>query len=163
MTKPAGFTGNGDSSILLPSWSTFTRLDAVISSKKSPYGLMRNASFVPGTRALMCVKTRSSQPNRATSRYAAARSTRIAHSSGETLRASEGMSSSSVLMRVSSLGSECVPGQTRQGADEMIRGRESGRAVRQRLRHVLGVHGQDRVRAIALEDDAGVHEAARAG
>ncbi len=62
MTKPAAFTGNCDSSTFLPSWSIFTRLEAVISSKNMPYGLMRNWSSVPGTRALMWVKTRSSQP-----------------------------------------------------------------------------------------------------
>ena len=62
MMNPAGLTGNGESSSLLPSWSILTRLDAVISSKKTPYGLIRNWSSVPGTRAVMWVKTRSSQP-----------------------------------------------------------------------------------------------------
>src|SRR6266702_5139990 len=59
MTKPAALTGNGESSALFPCWSILTRLEAVISSKNSPYGLMRKWSWVPGTRALMCVKTRS--------------------------------------------------------------------------------------------------------
>ncbi len=68
ITKPAGFTGNGDSPTFSPRRSIFTRLDAVISSKKSPYGLMRNWSWVPGTRAVMWVKTRSSQPKSCTSR-----------------------------------------------------------------------------------------------
>ena len=68
ITKPAALTGNGDSPTLLPSRSILTRLEAVISSKKRPYGLIRNWSSVPGTRALMCVKTRSSQPKRDTSR-----------------------------------------------------------------------------------------------
>jgi len=36
ITKPAGFTGNGESITLLPSRPTFTRLEAVISSKKRP-------------------------------------------------------------------------------------------------------------------------------
>src|SRR4029077_20392571 len=54
---------------------------------------MRNWSSVPGTRAEMWVKTRSSHPKRATRRYAAARSTRTAHSSGETLPSSDGISS----------------------------------------------------------------------
>src|SRR5437868_12631455 len=53
---------------------------------------MRNWSSVPGTRSEMCVKTRSSQPNSAHARYAAARSTRAAHSSGETVSFREGMS-----------------------------------------------------------------------
>src|SRR5437867_11352941 len=53
---------------------------------------MRNWSSAPGTRSEMCVKTRSSQPKSAHARYAAARSTRAAHSSGETLSLSEGMS-----------------------------------------------------------------------
>ena len=34
--NPAGFTGKGDSMILLHCWSTLTRLDAVISSNMSP-------------------------------------------------------------------------------------------------------------------------------
>src|SRR5258706_10417519 len=46
---------------------------------------MRNWSSCPGTRALMWVNTRSSHLNIATSRYAAARSTRTCHSSGLTL------------------------------------------------------------------------------
>ena len=62
-------------STLLPSRSIRTRLDAVISSNMKPYGLIRK-SCGPGTRAEMCVNTRSSQPKCATSRYAAARSTR---------------------------------------------------------------------------------------
>src|SRR5439155_5406636 len=92
MMKPAALTGNGESSSLLPSVSIFTRLEAEISSKKTPYGLMRNWSSAPGMRSEMCVKTRSSQPKSAHARYAAARSTRAAHSSGETLSLSEGMS-----------------------------------------------------------------------
>jgi len=34
--NPAAFTLNGESSSLLPIWSILTRLEAVISSKKSP-------------------------------------------------------------------------------------------------------------------------------
>src|SRR2546422_10124402 len=45
---------------------------------------MRNSPSVPGTRALMCVNTRSSHLNSATNRYAAARSTRVRHSSALT-------------------------------------------------------------------------------
>src|SRR5215468_12121519 len=48
MTNPAWLTGNGESPILRPCRSIFTRLDAVISSKKSPYGLIRNWSSAPG-------------------------------------------------------------------------------------------------------------------
>ena len=42
ITKPAGLTGNSDSSSLLPCASTLIRLDAVISSNVKPYGLIRN-------------------------------------------------------------------------------------------------------------------------
>ena len=42
MMNPAAFTGNGESSTLFPSVSIFTRLEAEISSKNTPYGLMRN-------------------------------------------------------------------------------------------------------------------------
>jgi hypothetical protein len=62
ITKPAGFTGNGEASSLFPARSILTRLEAVISSKKIPYGLIKNWSSASGTRAVMCVKTRSSQP-----------------------------------------------------------------------------------------------------
>ncbi len=62
MTKPAALTGNGESMTFLPSRSILTRLEALISSKNTPYGLMRNWSSVPGTRSEMCVKTRSSHP-----------------------------------------------------------------------------------------------------
>ncbi len=60
ITKPAGFTSKGESSIFWPLRSIFTRLEAVISSKKTPYGLIRNWSSASGTRSVMCVKTRSS-------------------------------------------------------------------------------------------------------
>src|SRR5512134_126811 len=65
---------------------------------------MRKWSLVPGTRALMWVNTRSSQPKCATSRYDAARSTRTAHSSGETASFSDGTSSLAVVMSVLSGG-----------------------------------------------------------
>ncbi len=48
MMKPAAFTGNGESSSFWPSRPIFTRLEAEISSKNTPYGLMRNWSSVPG-------------------------------------------------------------------------------------------------------------------
>src|SRR5438034_6803898 len=54
---------------------------------------------------------------------------------------------------------EVVPGEPRHPADELIRGGETRRAVRQRLRHVLRVRGEDVERRAVLEDDAGVHEA----
>src|SRR5438046_1233184 len=60
ITKPAGFTSKGEWSIFWPLRSIFTRLEAVISSKKTPYGLIRNWSSASGTRSVMCVKTRSS-------------------------------------------------------------------------------------------------------
>ena len=62
ITKPARFTGNGESSTFVPLRSIFTRLEAVISSKNNPYGLIKNWSSAPGTRIVTCVKTRSSQP-----------------------------------------------------------------------------------------------------
>jgi hypothetical protein len=51
----------GVSITTVPSMSTFTRLDAVISSKKCPKGLIRKWWSAPGTRIEMCVNTRSSQ------------------------------------------------------------------------------------------------------
>ena len=58
--------------ILLHFSSTFTRLDAVISSNISPYGLIKKWCASPltdaGSLALMCVNTRSLQPYSATSR-----------------------------------------------------------------------------------------------
>ena len=68
IVKPAGLTANSDSSSLLPCASILIRLDAVISSNIRPYGLIRNESWLPGSRALMWVKTRSSHLNAATSR-----------------------------------------------------------------------------------------------
>src|SRR6185295_7275389 len=56
-----------------------------------------------------------------------------------------------------------VPARAREAADERVGRREPGHAVRQGLGNVLRVGGQDEERALALEDDAGVHEAARAG
>src|SRR2546422_314866 len=59
---PVNRAGNGESSTFVPLRSIFTRLEAVISSKNNPYGLIKNWSSAPGTRIVMCVKTRSSQP-----------------------------------------------------------------------------------------------------
>ena len=44
-----------------PARSTSMRLEAVISSKVIPYGLIRKWCSRPGTRADRCVKMRSSQ------------------------------------------------------------------------------------------------------
>src|SRR5262245_19331911 len=73
----------GVSMTTLPARSTFTRLDAVISSNRKPYGLIRKWCCGPGTRKEICVKTRSSHPYRAVNRYIAARSTRACHSAGD--------------------------------------------------------------------------------
>ncbi len=62
ITKPARLTGKTESPRLLPSWSISTSDDAVISSNIRPYGLIRKLWSSPGTRALMCVNTRSLQP-----------------------------------------------------------------------------------------------------
>src|SRR5216683_1706417 len=60
------------------------------------------------------------------------------------------------------LGAEGVPGEAGHGADELIGGGEAGRAVGKRGGNMFGVDGQDEERRLALEDDAGVHEAAGA-
>jgi hypothetical protein len=68
MVKPAGLMGQGLSPTLFPCMSIFTRLEAVISSNIIPYGLIRKWCSGPGTRAVIWVKTRSSQWKWATSR-----------------------------------------------------------------------------------------------
>jgi hypothetical protein len=59
---------NGLFITLLPSRSIVTRLDAVTSANVMPYGLIRKWCSRPGTRAEICVKTKSSQPYMATNR-----------------------------------------------------------------------------------------------
>src|SRR5216683_3223082 len=58
--------------------------------------------------------------------------------------------------------SEGVPAQARHLADDLVGRRESGRAVGERGGDVLRIRGQDEQWMIVLEDDARVHEAARA-
>src|ERR1700736_4535308 len=84
MAKPAGVMWDAEG-ITLRAWrSTLTSDDAVISSNIIPYGLIRKWCSGPGTRAEIWVNTRSSQPNSAVRRYAAARLTRASHSAEET-------------------------------------------------------------------------------
>jgi hypothetical protein len=69
MTTPALIGSYSEGSIRWPSlMSTFRRFEAVISSNISPEGLISIWSVVPGTRAELCVRTRSSQPKCAISR-----------------------------------------------------------------------------------------------
>src|ERR687891_1784578 len=58
---------------------------------------------------------------------------------------------------------EPIVSEPRHPPHELVGGGKARGAVGQRLRHVLGVDGVDTQRTLALEDDAGVHEAARAG
>ena len=53
-----------------------------------------------------------------------------------------------------------VVAETGHAPDELRGGGEARRAVGQRGRHVVGVGGQDALRAIVLPDDARIHEAA---
>src|ERR1700730_17017349 len=82
MRKPAGLTGQLVSCRGSPWASTSTSELAVISSKRSPYGLMRKRWPSPGIRAERCVNTRSVIPKSEMRRYAAARSSRSSASVG---------------------------------------------------------------------------------
>src|SRR5688572_8435925 len=83
MTKPALLALYSLFPTRLPSASIFTRDDAVTSSKRRPYGLMRKWCSGPGTRALMWVYMSSDHPRWSAIRYAPASCTRNAHSAGE--------------------------------------------------------------------------------
>ena len=58
-------------------------VEAVISSNVNPNGLSKNSPSVFGTRADKCVASKSDHPKRSTKRNAAAKSTRVSHSSSE--------------------------------------------------------------------------------
>ena len=62
IVKPAAFTAWPLSSVMLPSMSTRTRLEAVICSKRRPNGFSRNWLSSPGMRAEKWVKVRSVMP-----------------------------------------------------------------------------------------------------
>src|SRR4030095_16872657 len=69
----------------------------------------------------------------------------------------------SIVRRAPSRSADSSVAEPRHAAHELVDRGESRRAVGQRFGDVLGVHGQDAQRTVALPDDAGVHEAPGAG